>query len=107
MGIQIKEHQLSPEVRKALKNSKNKSQFLRDALEFYVRKSENSNSIVQNDIQNDIREIKGLLIKLEKASDKRVFSSEEDKEKPISKKDNANLVESSIEEAIDASLEYI
>lgn len=55
MAIQISEDKLSEKARKALKNSKNKSQFLRDAIEFYV-------SSQMPEILTELKEIKQLII---------------------------------------------
>lgn len=55
MAIQISEGKLSEKARKALKNSKNKSQFLRDAIEFYV-------SSQMPEILTELKEIKQLII---------------------------------------------
>lgn len=64
MAIQISENNLSPKARKALANAKNKSQLLRDALEFYVNRDEVVASPVtgvDSGLQSDIKEIKELL----------------------------------------------
>jgi len=55
LAIQISEGKLSEKARKALKNSKNKSQFLRDAIEFYV-------SSQMPEILTELKEIKQLII---------------------------------------------
>lgn len=63
MAIQINEKHLSSKAKKALNNAKNKSQFLRDAIEFYV----NRESVYENigsDLKEDVREIKELLLKM-------------------------------------------
>lgn len=64
MAIQISENNLSPKARKALANAKNKSQLLRDALEFYVNRDEIITSPVtsiDSALHSDIKEIKELL----------------------------------------------
>lgn len=59
LAIQISENHLSPEAVKALNNAKNKSQFLRDAIEFYVNRKEDDNGL-----KNDIKQIKELLVNI-------------------------------------------
>lgn len=59
MGIQISEDKLSPLASKALKNAKNKSQFLRDAIEFYVQRG-----TIDDEIRNDLNELKEMIRKL-------------------------------------------
>lgn len=66
MAIQINEKHLSPEATQALQNAKSKSQFLRDAVEFYVSK-EGETSILKKEVdilKSDIKEIKNLLIEV-------------------------------------------
>ncbi len=68
MGIQISENKLSSRAKAALSNAKNKSQFLRDAIEFYVGRDAD---IVNSDLSilsNDIKEIKMLLVELTQSS---------------------------------------
>lgn len=64
MAIQISEKGLSPEAKRALNNAKNKSQFMRDAIEYYV-KSGNIQDTVEiscdSEIKEDIKEIKEIL----------------------------------------------
>lgn len=56
MGIQISEEKLSPKAQAALRNAKSKSQFLRDAIEFYVGRD-----IAQlSEISELVEEIKAL-----------------------------------------------
>lgn len=70
LAIQIDEKLLSEEAKYFLRNAKNKSQFLRDALEFYVRNIRGDISTLSNcqqcnfdiDVVNDIKEIKFLLL---------------------------------------------
>lgn len=58
MAIQIDpDKHLSLEAKKALDNAKNKSQFLRDAVEYYVRRND-------TEIKKDLEEIKQLLKQL-------------------------------------------
>lgn len=63
MAIQISEKKLSPKAQKALSNAKNKSQFLRDAIEHYVSKDIPQ---ITNDpeLKEDIKEIKEFLMKI-------------------------------------------
>lgn len=59
MAIQISEKGLSLKAKEALKNAKNKSQLMRDALEYYVA--------YQNDlekVEKELSEVKSLLISL-------------------------------------------
>lgn len=63
MAIQISEKNLSPEARNALNNSKNKSQLMRDALEYYVGNKKNQETLdvsvsCDTEIKNEIKEIK-------------------------------------------------
>lgn len=61
MAIQISEKHLSPEAKRALSNAKNKSQFMRDAIEFYVRRGfdkENIEVSCDSEIRKDIKEVK-------------------------------------------------
>ncbi len=62
MAIQISEHKLSPEAKKALNNAKNKSQFLRDAIEYYVKRGKESTDFIK--MKEEIKEIKSLLIQM-------------------------------------------
>lgn len=71
LAIQISEKHLSKEARNALANAKNKSQFLRNALEFYVKSitvadkdSDNSNFLHNSEVIKDIKEIKDILLRL-------------------------------------------
>lgn len=67
MAIQITEKLLSAKAQKALNNAVNKSQFLRDAIEYYVNREPQataSTASIDPDIRNDIQEIKELLQKL-------------------------------------------
>ena len=59
MGIQITEKGLSSKARKALSNAKNKSQFLREAIEFYVQREEGKEP--PHDIHDELQEIKTLI----------------------------------------------
>jgi len=54
---------LSDEAKQFLSNAKNKSQLLRDALEFYIRnfKEPKQELNLNQDIVNDIKEIKNML----------------------------------------------
>jgi len=63
VSIQINETKLSPEARKALQNSKSKSQFMRDAIEFYVKHRQTTNT-TDPEIKEDIKQIKEMLKKL-------------------------------------------
>lgn len=63
MAIQISEKNLSPKAQKALNNAVNKSQFLRDAIEFYVSR-EYPEAAPDPEIKNDIKEIKELLLRI-------------------------------------------
>lgn len=73
MGIQINEKNLSSLAVSVLEGSKNKSKFLRDSIEYYVRKD--SHEVVNNtspsinskefeQLKNDVSEIKTLLLQL-------------------------------------------
>jgi hypothetical protein len=62
MGIQISEDKLSDVAKKALSNANNKSQFLRDAIEFYVRRGLDAST--DDTLKVDIKEIKTMLIAL-------------------------------------------
>lgn len=65
MAIQIDEKHLSPEAKRALNNAKSKSQFMRDAIEFYVsRNVQNIQVSCDSEIKDDIKEIKAMLKKL-------------------------------------------
>jgi len=65
LGIQINENKLSPEAKKALQNAKSKSQFMRDAIEFYVRHMERSCTDGSlDDLKGDIKDIKSMLTKI-------------------------------------------
>lgn len=67
MAIQITEKHLSPEAKKALDNAVNKSQFLRDAIEFYVRRgqvSECENVGENTTLREELKEIKSILAQL-------------------------------------------
>lgn len=71
MAIQISESKLSDLARTELNKSKNKSQFLRDAIEYYVRRgdkesfTESPRTNNNNEkIEKDIREIKEMLTNL-------------------------------------------
>lgn len=81
MSIQISESKLSPEARKALQNAKSKSQFMRDAIEFYVK---NRDASSDSELLNDIREIKNMLSKLcdESPPVKAQVISHKDKKEP-------------------------
>lgn len=61
MGIQIEENKLSQEAQKALRNAKNKSQFMRDAIEYYVRKEPVAGNF---EFSKDIKDIKSMLATL-------------------------------------------
>lgn len=64
MAIQISEKHLSPEAKRALNNAKNKSQFMRDAIEYYVKSEKIQNAVetsCYSDIKEDIKEIKEML----------------------------------------------
>lgn len=68
MAIQIDEKLLSSEVKTFLNTAKNKSRFLRDALEFYVKHiregvPSSTNSSLSDDLVKDIKDIKDMLIK--------------------------------------------
>lgn len=88
LGIQISEHNLSPEAKEALNNAKNKSQFLRDAIEFYVRRGEQN-----KDIEKDIREIKDLLKDLAYTGGISITKSE--------KEDKSEIIDRTIVKSID------
>lgn len=62
MAMQISTNKLSPEAKKAVDNANNKSQFLRDAIEYYVKEHSS-----QKNIENELNEIKSLLLKLTSA----------------------------------------
>lgn len=69
MAIQISEDKLSPEAKEALRNAKSKSQLLRDALEAYVRKMDVSSNVMKNNnLTNDIKDIKEMLQKISEGS---------------------------------------
>ncbi|MCT4584045.1 MAG: hypothetical protein N4A54_03885 [Peptostreptococcaceae bacterium] len=91
MAIQISEHKLSPQAKKALNNSKNKSQFLRDAIEFYVKRDQQTdlNSSSDPEMKEDIKEIKDMLLQLSSKSIN--FESAVDKDTNI--EINENIVE--------------
>ena len=62
MAIQISEKNLSPLAAKALNNAKNKSQFLRDAVEFYVQRGiQTGGNHNENGIRSDLGEIKDMI----------------------------------------------
>lgn len=67
MAIQISENKLSPKARKALANAKSKSQFLRDALEFYVSRDDVDSSLSSEispeltSLVSEIKELKSLM----------------------------------------------
>jgi len=63
ISIQVDEQKLSTQAAKALKNAKNKSQFLRDAIEFFVQR-ELPENIVKQDVRSDLEEIKELIREL-------------------------------------------
>lgn len=60
ISIQVDEKKLSSLAAKALLNAKNKSQFLREAIEFYVQRSLPAQSSVP-DVRPDLEEIKDLI----------------------------------------------
>lgn len=60
ISIQVDEKKLSARAANALLNAKNKSQFLRDALEFYVQRSLPTQGAV-SDVRPDLEEIKDLI----------------------------------------------
>lgn len=63
MAIQIDEKHLSEEARRALGNAKSKSQLLRDALEYYVRRgADKSETRSDEQLANDVKDIKKLLL---------------------------------------------
>lgn len=69
MAIQISEKFLSPEAKSVLDNAKNKSQLLRDALEFYVKymKGQVNSSVepgLNKELENDVKDIKKMLLEL-------------------------------------------
>lgn len=63
MAIQIRETLLSPLAQKVMNNSKNKSQFVRDAIEFYVQTKHGGALSHQGilEISKEIQEIKMML----------------------------------------------
>ncbi|NFL43544.1 hypothetical protein FDB61_17915 [Clostridium botulinum] len=69
MAIQIDEKLLSAEVKTVLSNAKNKSQLLRDALEFYVKNMKGENisekkTNYEDELINDVRDIKTMLLQM-------------------------------------------
>lgn len=99
MGITISEKYLSPQVKKALANAKNKSQFIREALDFYVSRESievgsDTESIVvkemDSEMKSDIKEIKKLLLNMstipaytESAISKDVISTSNEQSQPV------------------------
>lgn len=80
MGIQIDEKLLSEDVKKVLHNVKNKSQFLRDALEFYVKNMNTVNNSsgecnLNKDLIEDIKDIKSMLLEISKGSNVNTIES--------------------------------
>jgi hypothetical protein len=95
MSITLNEKYLSPEAQKALENSKNKSQFMRDALEFYVNRKNVVPSAQGNDDQMDrllaeMDEMKSLIKDLASRSEGL------DTEKQFSKRSSESKQEKSI-----------
>lgn len=69
MAIQIDERHLSVEAQRALNNAKNKSQLLRDALEYYVRRGGVISEVTfdsNNEVANNVKEIKNMLLEMSK-----------------------------------------
>lgn len=69
LAIQIDEKLLSAEVKTVLSNAKNKSQLLRDALEFYVKNMKGENisekkTNYEDELINDVRDIKTMLLQM-------------------------------------------
>jgi len=87
MAIQISEHKLSPLAQQALNNAKNKSQFLRDAIEYYV-----SSELNNLDIKEDIKEIKNILKQLASQTvyDETVATKNEEEKENITVNINSN-----------------
>ena len=87
MAIQISEHKLSPLAQQALSNAKNKSQFLRDAIEYYV-----SSELNNLDIKEDIKEIKNILKQLASQTvyDETVATKNEEEKENITVNINSN-----------------
>lgn len=64
MAIQISEKLLSEKARKALSNAVSKSQFLRDAIEFYVNSMDAKNTdnfSIQGTLIKEIEELKNMV----------------------------------------------
>lgn len=61
MGIQISEHKLSPRAQAALRNAKSKSQFLRDAIEFYVSRDMDSMNTLLSELMEEIKALSKML----------------------------------------------
>lgn len=78
MAIQISEDKLSENARSYLKKAKSKSQFLRDALEYYTKalmnvgneNSENNANYIDEEVAKDIKEIKEIVLKLSLTNNK-------------------------------------
>ncbi len=69
LAIQIDEKLLSAEVKTVLSNAKNKSQLLRDALEFYVKNMKGESisekkTNYEDELINDVRDIKTMLLQI-------------------------------------------
>lgn len=80
MGIQITEKGLSSKARKALSNAKNKSRFLREAIEFYVQREESEEP--SYDFHDELQEIKTLIGNLQ-ATCERCGRSKGEKQSPV------------------------
>jgi len=61
MGIQISEDKLSPRAQAALRNAKSKSQFLRDAIEFYVSRDMDSMNTLLSELMEEIKALRKML----------------------------------------------
>jgi len=81
VGIQITEKGLSSKARKALSNARNKSRFLREAIEFYVQREESEEP--SHDIHDELQEIKTLIGNLQ-ATCERCSRLEGVKQSPVS-----------------------